>query len=163
MEKELEELFNAMFAAGGVLLHVLYVFIAIFVVFLIVYIIGLVKFFKKCDKPGWAAIIPYYNVYVLNEIADLNWWWFLIYMVAVLVAPYMLGQNGVTLSSLILLFVRLNIGYNTAIKFGKKDDWLWIILAGLFGKVFYACVGLFGSSKYDKNAKVFKNGFFKDN
>ena len=36
MEKELEELFNAMFAAGGVLLHVLYVFIAIFVVFLIV-------------------------------------------------------------------------------------------------------------------------------
>lgn len=34
----------------------------------IVSIIGMWKMFVKADKPGWAAIVPFYNLYVLFEL-----------------------------------------------------------------------------------------------
>ena len=35
----------------------------------VLYLISLWKIFVKCGKPGWAAIVPIYNVIVLLEIA----------------------------------------------------------------------------------------------
>ncbi len=32
-------------------------------------IVGLWKVFTKAGEPGWAAIIPYYNYYILSKIA----------------------------------------------------------------------------------------------
>jgi len=39
------------------------------------------KIFVKAGKPGWAAIIPIYNVIVLLEIAGRPLWWFLLMLI----------------------------------------------------------------------------------
>ena len=44
-------------------------------------IAGLWKMFTKAGKPGWASLIPIYNLYVLIEIAGKPGWWILLYLV----------------------------------------------------------------------------------
>ena len=41
------------------------------------------KIFVKAGKPGWAAIIPFYNIYVELEILGLPWWFLLLMFVPV--------------------------------------------------------------------------------
>ncbi|MBC8160198.1 MAG: signal peptidase I [Roseiflexaceae bacterium] len=38
-------------------------------------IAGMWKLFTKAGKPGWAAIIPIYNIVVLLQIAGKPLWW----------------------------------------------------------------------------------------
>ena len=64
-------------------------------------IVGMWKVFTKAGEPGWAAIVPFYNSYVLFKIAMGNGWLFLLSFIpavgsiAVLVAYYMLaGKFG---------------------------------------------------------------------
>ena len=47
----------------------------IIIIFGIVPLVGLWKIFEKAGKPGWGAIIPFYNIYLLTEIAgkDIMW------------------------------------------------------------------------------------------
>ena len=40
--------------------------------FSIITIIGQWKVFEKANKPGWAALIPFYNMWVLYEISGVN-------------------------------------------------------------------------------------------
>lgn len=64
-------------------------FIAIFALLVWVFsiIIGLVvlistwKLYEKADKPGWAAIIPIYNVIVMLEIIRRPIWWLIMFFV----------------------------------------------------------------------------------
>jgi hypothetical protein len=44
----------------------------------IVGLVGLWKIFEKAGQPGWAAIIPYYNLFVLNQIAGKDILWFVL-------------------------------------------------------------------------------------
>lgn len=44
----------------------------------ILMIISLWKIFKKVGKPGWASIIPIYNIYIMCEIAEKEWWYVLL-------------------------------------------------------------------------------------
>jgi len=46
--------------------------IIIFILFMIIFIIGLMKVFEKCNKPAWAAIIPFYNMWVLFKIVGVS-------------------------------------------------------------------------------------------
>lgn len=39
------------------------------------------KVFVKAGKPGWAVLIPIYNVYVLLEIVGRPWWWLLLLLI----------------------------------------------------------------------------------
>jgi hypothetical protein len=41
------------------------------------------KIFEKAGKPGWAAIIPIYNVIVLLEIVGRPVWWILLLFIPV--------------------------------------------------------------------------------
>ena len=51
---------------------------------LIVFLIATMwKIFTKAGKPGWACIIPIYNVIVLLQIAKRPVWWFLLFLVPV--------------------------------------------------------------------------------
>ncbi len=47
----------------------------------IVNIIGMWKMFDKAGKPGWAALIPFYNNYCLFDMAWGNGWMFLLLLV----------------------------------------------------------------------------------
>jgi hypothetical protein len=40
-----------------------------------VLIAALWKIFSKAGQPGWAALVPIYNVIVLSKITGRAWWW----------------------------------------------------------------------------------------
>ena len=44
----------------------------------ILMIVSLWKIFKKAGKPGWVSIIPIYNIYIMCEIAEKEWWYVLL-------------------------------------------------------------------------------------
>ena len=44
-------------------------------------VVGLWKVFEKAGEPGWASIIPIYNVIVLLKIVGRPWWWLILAMI----------------------------------------------------------------------------------
>lgn len=47
------------------------------------YVYCLWRVFIKAGKPGWAAIVPIYNILVELEIVGRPWWWLLLMFVPV--------------------------------------------------------------------------------
>jgi hypothetical protein len=65
-------------AAGmGVVAWLLYMAVIVF------YIFCMWKIYVKAGKPGWAAIVPIYNVLVQLEIVGRPWWYLLLLLVPV--------------------------------------------------------------------------------
>ena len=44
---------------------------------------GMWKVFQKAGKPGWAAIIPIYNIIILLEITGKPIWWIVLYFIPI--------------------------------------------------------------------------------
>ena len=59
-------------------------FFLVFVVVGIVTLIGMWKTFDKAGQPGWAVLIPIYNIIVLLRIAGLPWYWVFAPFVAII-------------------------------------------------------------------------------
>jgi hypothetical protein len=53
----------------------------LFIAFSLILIIGVWKVFVKGGQPGWACLIPIYNLYCLIKIAGKEWWWLLLFLV----------------------------------------------------------------------------------
>lgn len=53
----------------------------VYLAILIVVIIGAWKLFEKAGKPGWAAIVPIYNIIVLLEIVGRPMWWVILFLI----------------------------------------------------------------------------------
>lgn len=53
------------------------------------------KIYVKAGQPGWAALVPFYNIYVLIKIIEKPMWWFLLIFVPLLnFLPYIqLGKK----------------------------------------------------------------------
>ena len=54
------------------------------VISLLLFIIGIValwKVFTKAGEPGWAAIVPIYNAYILCKTAGKSGWWVLLLII----------------------------------------------------------------------------------
>jgi len=49
----------------------------------ILYIVSLWKIFAKAGKPGWASIVPIYNVIVMLEITGKPIWWIILLFIPV--------------------------------------------------------------------------------
>lgn len=47
----------------------------------IISIVGIWKSFEKAGQPGWASIIPIYNVYIILKIGGKPGWWLLLYFI----------------------------------------------------------------------------------
>lgn len=88
------------------------------------------KVFEKAGKPGWAAIVPIYNVVVLLEIAGRPVWW-----VILLFIP------------LVNLAVSVIIGIDVAKAFGKGTG--FGVGLALLGFIFYPILG-FGDATYQR-------------
>ena len=100
----------------------------------IVSIIAQLKIFTKAGKPGWAAIIPFYNMYTLFEVAGMNGWMFLLMLLPI-----------VNIVIMIMLYV------NLAKSFGKSTGFAVGLIFLNF--IFMLILG-FGSDQYvgNKNA-----------
>jgi hypothetical protein len=53
----------------------------VYLLVVLLIIISLWKIFVKAGKPGWAAIIPIYNLIVILEIAGKPLWWFILLLI----------------------------------------------------------------------------------
>ncbi len=47
----------------------------------VVGIVALWKVFAKAGQPGWAALVPFYNLYVMTQVAGKPGWWVLLFFV----------------------------------------------------------------------------------
>jgi hypothetical protein len=56
---------------------------ALVIIFLVLAIVGLYRVFEKAGEPGWAAIIPIYNYYVLLKIQGRPWWWLILLLIPI--------------------------------------------------------------------------------
>ncbi|WP_208726321.1 DUF5684 domain-containing protein [Corallococcus terminator] len=89
---------------------------------------GMWKTFAKAGEPGWAAIVPIYNIYVMTKIVGRPAWWIVLALIPC-----------VNFIALIIL------GIDMAKSFGKDTG--FGIGLGLLGPVFYAILG-FGDARY---------------
>ena len=48
---------------------------------IVLMIVSVWRVFEKANEPGWASIIPFYNVIVLLRIVDKPWWWLFLFMI----------------------------------------------------------------------------------
>ncbi len=55
--------------------------IVLYLAFVLFVVIGMWRVFEKAGKPGWASLIPFYNVWVLCEIAGRPGWWLLLFFI----------------------------------------------------------------------------------
>ncbi len=104
------------------------VFIITCIVFAIFQIAAMWKVFTKAGQPGWAAIIPIYNIYIMTKIGGKPGYWVLLLIVPIL--------------NFVIAIWLLNM---ISKSFGKDEGFT----AGLvfLGIIFWPILG-FGSAKY---------------
>ncbi len=113
-----------------------FIFIAVIAILTIA---GMWKAFDKAGQPGWAAIVPIYNMYVLNnEIAKKEPMWFILYIVGALICG--------PLALIAIIVINLAV----AEKFGKGAG--YGIGLSFLPFIFWPMLG-FGSAKYQGGRK----------
>jgi hypothetical protein len=55
------------------------------------------RLFTKAGQPGWAAIVPIYNVLTLLRVVGRPWWWILLWIIP-LAGPFILIVHGVMIA-----------------------------------------------------------------
>ncbi len=95
---------------------------------IVVVIAGLWKTFEKAGQPGWAAIIPIYNVYVMTQIAGRPWWWLILVFIPCV---------GVIVMIIMCLDIAKNFGQSALFGLGLA----------LLGFIFFPILG-FGNAQY---------------
>lgn len=55
----------------------------LYLLILIGSIAGMWKMFEKAGQPGWASLIPFYNIYIMLQIVGRPWWWMLLLFVPI--------------------------------------------------------------------------------
>ena len=68
------------------------------------------KIFTKAGQPGWAVLIPFYNIYVYTQVLRRPKWWILLYFFGFM--PFV--------GSLAVLFVSIIDSVRMAKVFGKS-------------------------------------------
>lgn len=88
-----------------------------FIVFIVI-IAGMWKVFTKAGKPGWAAIIPIYNIVILLEIVGKPAWWVILFLIpfvnfviAILIMYQLALSFGQGIGMAILLIVLPFVGF----------------------------------------------------
>lgn len=86
------------------------------------------KVYSKAGKPGWACIVPIYNLIVLLEICGKPWWWFFLMLIPI-----------VNIVIIIIVYIELakSFGHGAGFALGLM----------FLGIIFWPILA-FGSSKY---------------
>ncbi len=95
MQNSASDIISSAGSIVGVILISIF-FAVLYIGVITFYIICMWKIFVKAGRPGWAAIIPFYNIFIEIEIAGLPWWVFLFIFIP--------GANAV---ALILISINL--------------------------------------------------------
>ena len=102
--------------------------VIIYLAILVLMIAALWKIFTKAKKPGWAAIIPIYNIIVLLEIIGRPLWWFILLLIPIVnIIIFIIVLHGLSKS------FGQGVGYTLGLLF--------------LGIIFFPLLG-FGDAKY---------------
>jgi hypothetical protein len=104
------------------------VFVIVMLAVAVIMIASVWKVFTKAGQPGWASIVPIYNVIVMLQIAGKPVWWIILLMI-----PFVNFVIG------ILVIIALAKSFGKGAGFG-----LGLMLLGF---VFFPILG-FGSARY---------------
>jgi hypothetical protein len=117
---------------GGFVGIMVFVYIAI----IVFEVAALWKVFVKAGQPGWAAIIPIYNLYILLKVIGRPAWWLLLFIVGIIV-PFV--------GWILLIVISIVIAIDLAKSFAKSSGFA----VGLFllTFIFVPILG-FGESRY---------------
>lgn len=91
-------------------------------------VVSLWKVFTKAGKPGWAVLVPVYNLIVLLEIAGKPLWWIILFLIP--------------LVNIVVAFLTYT---SVAERFGKGVGFGIGLM--LLGFIFFPILG-FGSAQY---------------
>ena len=107
----------------------MFMFLAVLWIALVVLaIVGVWKVFTKAGHPGWAAFVPFYNVYIMLKIAGRPGWWLLLFLVPV-----------------VNVVIAIIMSIDIAKAFGKGTG--FGVGLALLGSIFYPILGL-GDATY---------------
>lgn len=90
-----------------------------YVIVLVISIVAMWKVYTKAGRPGWASLIPFYNIYVLLQIVGRPGWWLLlmfvplvnIVIVAILSVDLAKSFGQSTTFGVVALFLFSLVGY----------------------------------------------------
>lgn len=91
-------------------------------VLIALFVVGMWKTFVKAGKPGWASLIPIYNLVVLLEIAGRPLWWIILYIIPI-----------------VNIIIAIVVGVDVAKNFGKGTG--FGVGLAILGFIFYPILG----------------------
>ncbi|SKA73867.1 hypothetical protein SAMN02745704_00547 [Paucidesulfovibrio gracilis DSM 16080] len=100
----------------------------IWIAITIIILAGYWKTYEKAGEPGWAILVPFYNIIVLLRIVGKPWWWLLLLLVPIL---------NIIIGVVISIRLAKNFGYG--VPFGLGLLFLSFIFVPILG---------FGSAQY---------------
>ena len=114
-------------ASGGLIGGSMFMLVVMALV--VIAIVGMWKVFTKAGQPGWACIVPIYNLYVLLQIAGKPAWWIVLFLIP-----------------LVNIIAGLLLAIEVAKSFGQSAGW-GIIMLFLLSGIGYMVLG-FGNYRY---------------
>ncbi len=129
---------EALAAAAGIMAF-LAAFAFVFIAIGLVAAIGMWKTFEKAGQPGWAAIIPIYNLVVMFRLGGQSGWFALAILLNLIPFIGGLAWLGIIIWNHVNISKRFGQGVGFAIGLVLLAPIFWLILG-------------FGSSKYDDQA-----------
>jgi len=109
---------------AGLTVFLYFIYLAV----VVVSIAALWKVFTKAGKPGWASIIPIYNMIVLLEITGKPIWWLILYFIPI-----------------VNIVITIMVAVELSNKFNKSSGFAVGLI--LLPFIFYPILG-FGSAEY---------------
>lgn len=95
---------------------------------IVIMIAAVWKVFTKAGEPGWAVLVPIYNIVVLLKVSGKPWWWLFLFLI-----PFV----GFIIAILQCVGLAKNFGKGTGFAIGLI----------LLGPIFYMILG-FGSAQF---------------
>ena len=101
-------------ADAGLMAGMMAFFAAYFLVIMAVAVFMIVcmwKIFVKAGKPGWAALVPVYNIIVLLEIVGRPAWWVLLFFLSVI--PFVGWIGSMIVGVIVMIDLAKSFGKDT--------------------------------------------------
>ncbi|HTY70804.1 MAG TPA: DUF5684 domain-containing protein [Actinomycetes bacterium] len=89
----------------------------------VIAVLPLLLVFRKADQPGWAALIPIYNIYITLKVVGRPGWWLILFFIP-----------------LVSLIIWIIVAYDLARSFGHGAgftvglvllSWIFLLILGL--------------------------------
>ena|GEM_PF-1412709 len=120
--------------------------LALFAVLIIWSIIICWKMFRKANQPGWAVLIPFYDVFVMNNVAKMSHVWTVVVTFCAFILTFSIPQAQTSITTPFALSIALTLSipaFVAVFAFILWDIILSINLAKCFNQSGWFALGIF--------------------